>query len=89
MENRIKARKQVFNFIVRIARGSHFNGGISNLEKFASVLDVPVEHLNDLKEGKADPSGKLVNQFRSLFGSALHKDDIDQYFVKPFEQEEE
>ena len=61
MERRIKARKAAFDFIVRLAtRGCMFDGGINSLGKLASVLDVPVEHLTDLKEGKADPSKKVM-----------------------------
>lgn len=68
MERQIKARKAAFDFIVRLAtRGCMFDGGINSLGKLASVLDVPVEHLTDFKEGKADPSKKVVKQVKNLF----------------------
>ena len=68
MEKRIKARKEAFGFIMRLAvRASSFNTGINSLEKLASVLDVPVGHLNDLREGETDPSEELVNRFKGMF----------------------
>ncbi len=94
MEKRIEARKEAFNFVMRVAlRGSTFNGGINSLEKLASLLDLPVEHLDDLREGKADPSKKLVNQVKALFltetDAVWTKDSFDEYLIKSFGQEKE
>jgi hypothetical protein len=90
MEKRVKARKEAFDFIMRVAlRASTFNGGINSLDKLASVLDVPIEHLTDLRKGKADPSEKLVSRFKDMFltenDAIWPKGDFNEYLVKPFE----
>ena len=79
-----ESRKTAYHYIVLQAKGT-WSPPIDSDERLADVLDIPIGELVSLKEGRSDPSQKLVAKFKELFGPWINDDDvIDSYFVSPF-----
>jgi hypothetical protein len=80
-------RKDAYDFI-----WAHFNRHLDPWrtktdESLASALDVPISELLSLKEGRANPTPKLIKGVINLFEmdpTGISKDELDLYLIKPF-----
>ena len=84
MANRSDSRKRAYHFVVEQAKRVNWDPPIDSDERLADVLDIPLKELKSLKEGRSDPSHKLVAEFKKLFGPVINETEIDSYLVTPF-----
>ena len=84
MTNQRESRKRAYQYIVEQAKKVNWDPPIDSGERLADVFDVPISELNSLKEGLSDPSPKLIAEFKKLFGTTIHEDEVDSYLIIPF-----
>ncbi len=78
---KIERRRQAYRYILDQLKNVSFDF-ISNDWSYL----VPLEDLQLLKEGKADPSPELIASLRSVLADTVPAGEIDSYLVSPFEE---
>ncbi len=84
MTKRHDSRKRAYGYIVEQAKKVNWDPPIDSDKRLADVFGISISDLKSLKEGLSDPPPKLIAEFKKLFGTTIHEDEVDSYLVKPF-----
>ena len=78
-------RKKAYAFLRREFYGLKWPTPIDSDKKLADALDVSLEDIVLLKEGRANPTKGLIKGVRDFFSAEVGKEeDIRAYLVDPF-----
>jgi hypothetical protein len=81
-----KYRKTAYEYIVNMVKTNvNWIPPINSDERLADLLNVPLDDIISLKNGDANPSGKLVSEFKKLMGPLAIEEQIDHYLISPFQ----
>lgn len=80
----VAKRKEAYEFIWRKLKNFLSTWGITSDKTLASTLDVSLEEIVSLKEGRTNPTQRLIKGIINLFDKEVTKEEIDIYFVRPF-----
>lgn len=85
---RISNRKKAYDYIKKAV-----NSKIRSVTSDTDLADVLggqfglKDSLKSLREGKSDPSPRLIVAFKELFGPTISKGEVNSYLVEPFKNE--
>jgi hypothetical protein len=92
-EMRIGDRKKAYGYIravvinrVNFVRSSPIVSDVDLADVLGGTFGLK-DDLKSLREGKSDPSQRLIKAFKDLVGPIVHEDEIDSYLVTPFSAE--
>ncbi len=77
-------RKEAYEYIRRKLWNFSSSWEINSDKTLASALDVSLEELVSLKEGRANPTPRLIKGVRTFFEKEVTEDEIEKYFINPF-----
>jgi len=80
----VAKRKEAYKFIRRKLLRIKWSPPINSDEALASTLDVYLEELLSLKEGRSNPTQRLIKGVRTFFAEEVSEDDIRGYLIEPF-----
>lgn len=78
-------RKEAYNFIVRKVKQMNWNPPVDSDDKLAGALDISVAELISLREGRKNPTQRLIVRVRAFLRQAVSEDDIQLHLVDPFQ----
>jgi hypothetical protein len=83
----VRNRKRAYDFVKHLFVHPIWVGAdLTRDSDIAHTLDIELSDLTSLREGKANPSAKLVNGVKVFFVGITHAADIDHILVEPFRQ---
>ena len=80
-------RKRAYDFIINNVQNFKLVSHTNRDEALADHLDISVDELISLREGKIDPSPELVKAFKRCCSLGVTEERIDIYLVTPFKTE--
>ena len=78
----VAKRKRAYAYIKLIFQGVAWDKDLTIDENLADFLDTPLNDLDELREGRSNPSLKIVHSVKEFFN-----DSPDQYLVATLERE--
>ena len=65
----VTKRREAYDFIVRKAKLTNWSPPINSDKALADALDIDVTELISLKEGRENPTQRLIERVRAVFAS--------------------
>ncbi len=80
----VENRKRAYSFLVQKAKLTLWTPPIDSDKRLASVLDISMNSLLELKDGKANPSEGMVKRIKGFFKNFITEGEINAFFINPF-----